>query len=407
MQLFRDVNIRWMKLKWYFIGLTFIFLIAGWASVLMKGGFRLSVDFTGGTIVNVKFAQKPDLDRLRPLLKEKVSAVDVTRFDKEEKNIVQIKLPPVRSEEATRFQKLGEILNDTFHGLYDASQPASKRDINKERREMLAAHLKNSRVLENNGTLKPEATIDETSAAYYKVASSIVDYRNSVANGGLIRNLDGLRSVQGVPGPMVDWIKTQYYTGSYTVLSVDNVGPKIGKELQGRAFNAVMLSFLGMLVYVAFRFRFAYGLGAVIALFHDILITLGLLCLTNREISLTVIAAILTLVGYSMNDTIVVFDRIRENLKLAKNETFEQIIDNSINQTLSRTIITSGLTFISVFCLWIFGGETLDAFSLVLSIGIIIGTYSSIAVASPIMYWLTKYAGTAKDKKTLRFATNE
>ncbi|HKF22671.1 MAG TPA: protein translocase subunit SecF, partial [Candidatus Angelobacter sp.] len=148
---------------------------------------------------------------------------------------------------------------------------------------------------------------------------------------------------------------------------------------------AVGFSLVGMLVYLWFRFELIYGVAAVVAVFHDTLITLGAFSLTNKEITLTVIAAILTLVGYSMNDTIVVFDRIRENIKMMRREGLAEIVNRSINQTLSRTILTSGLTFLTVLSLYLFGGEVLNGFSFALVIGILIGTYSSIAVAAPML----------------------
>jgi preprotein translocase subunit SecF len=154
-----------------------------------------------------------------------------------------------------------------------------------------------------------------------------------------------------------------------------------------------------MLIYLWFRFEMIYGVGAVVACLHDSIITIGFFSLLNKEISLTVIAAILTLIGYSMNDTIVVFDRIRENLKLMRREKLADIVNKSINQTLSRTILTSGLTFLTVLSLYVFGGEVLRGFSLALVIGILIGTYSSIAVAAPMLVayqdWRARKAGQA------------
>jgi len=166
---------------------------------------------------------------------------------------------------------------------------------------------------------------------------------------------------------------------------VEIVGPQVGKQLQKQAFLATLYSLGGMLVYLWFRFELIYGAAAVVACFHDTIITLGFFSLINQEISLTVIAAILTLVGYSMNDTIVVFDRIRENVKLLRRENLSDIVNRSINQTLSRTVLTSGLTFLTVLSLFLFGGEVLHGFSLALVIGIIIGTYSSIFIASPML----------------------
>ena len=155
--------------------------------------------------------------------------------------------------------------------------------------------------------------------------------------------------------------------------------------LRHQAVMATLYSLAGMLVYLWFRFELIYGIGAVVACFHDTIITVGFFSLLNKDISLTVIAAILTLIGYSMNDTIVVFDRIRENIKLLRREPLADIVNKSINQTLSRTILTSGLTFLTVLSLYAFGGEVLRGFSLALVIGILIGTYSSIAVAAPML----------------------
>jgi preprotein translocase subunit SecF len=166
------------------------------------------------------------------------------------------------------------------------------------------------------------------------------------------------------------------------------VGPKVGAELRAKAIAATLYALAGMLVYIAFRFEWIYGVAAVVAVFHDTIITIGIFSLFGKEIDLTVIAALLTLVGYSMNDTIVIFDRIRENLKLSRREPLDAVINKSVNQTLSRTVMTSGLTFLTVIALFLFGGPVLHGFSLALVIGIIIGTYSSVFVASPIvLFW--------------------
>lgn len=176
-----------------------------------------------------------------------------------------------------------------------------------------------------------------------------------------------------------------HYANPFTVRNVQVVGPTVGKQLEKQAALATIYSMIGMLIYLWFRFQLIYGVAAVVACFHDTLITVGAFALTNQEISLTVIAAILTLVGYSMNDTIVVFDRIRENLRLSRREPLTGLVNRSINQTLSRTVLTSGLTFVTVLSLYVFGGEVLKGFSFALVVGILIGTYSSIAVAAPML----------------------
>jgi preprotein translocase subunit SecF len=180
-------------------------------------------------------------------------------------------------------------------------------------------------------------------------------------------------------------LTANYHDSAFAVERVDIVGPTAGRQLQHQAWFATAYSLLGMLIYLWFRFELIYGVAAVVAVFHDTLITVGAFSLVNQEITLTVIAAILTLIGYSMNDTIVVFDRIRENLALSRRETLADVVNRSINQTLSRTVISSGLTFLTVLALYIFGGEVLHGFSFALVVGILIGTYSSIAVAAPML----------------------
>ena len=175
------------------------------------------------------------------------------------------------------------------------------------------------------------------------------------------------------------------------------VGPTVGKQLEKQATLATLYSLLGMLIYLWFRFQLIYGVAAVVACFHDTLITVGFFAIFNKEITLTVIAAILTLVGYSMNDTIVVFDRIRENLRLSRRESLPDVVNRSINQTLSRTVLTSGLTFLTVLSLFVFGGPVLRGFSFALVVGILIGTYSSIAIAAPMLVaWQQWRAGSGR-----------
>ena len=193
----------------------------------------------------------------------------------------------------------------------------------------------------------------------------------------------GLRP--GVTPQILNVMKQETYPEPFAVVKTEVVGPKIGAELQRKAILAVLYALGGMLVYIAFRFEWIYGAAAVIAVFHDTIITIGLFSLFNKEISLTVVAALLTLVGYSMNDTIVTFDRIRENLKIHRREGLEPLINLSVNQTLSRTVLTSGLTLLTALALFLFGGQVLNGFSFALVCGIIVGTYSSVFVASPIL----------------------
>ncbi|MBT3478388.1 MAG: protein translocase subunit SecF [Candidatus Marinimicrobia bacterium] len=176
------------------------------------------------------------------------------------------------------------------------------------------------------------------------------------------------------------------------ILGKGTVGPKIGSELSGKAIMAIISALGLILLYISIRFEFRFALGAIAALAHDVLITLGIFSLMGYEISLPIIAAFLTIVGYSLNDTIVIFDRIRENVKASKKETYNLIVNQSINDSLSRTIITSLTTFMVVFVLWLFGGEVIHNFALAMIIGVIVGTYSSIFIASPIVVHLHENA---------------
>ena len=222
------------------------------------------------------------------------------------------------------------------------------------------------------------------------LASSILGYAK--AHSGLIGNYSELSGVSGVTPQVLSVLQQETYLAPYHVLEVQMVGPKVGAALRQKAILATLYALAGMLVYIAFRFEWIYGVGAVIAVFHDTIITVGLFSIFNEQISMTVIAALLTLVGYSMNDTIVIFDRIRENLKLSRREPLERVMNTAVNQTLSRTVMTSGLTFLTALALFLFGGPVLHGFSFALVCGILVGTYSSVFIASPIVLFWHNYA---------------
>jgi preprotein translocase subunit SecF len=190
---------------------------------------------------------------------------------------------------------------------------------------------------------------------------------------------------------------------AYKIVGTDAVGAIAGAQLRNKAIAVTLAALVGILIYIAVRFEWTYGAAAVIAVFHDVLVTLGFFSIFQLEVGLTVIAALLTLVGFSVNDTIVVFDRIRENRKLHRRDSLYKITNDSINQTLSRTVIANGLVFLSVLAMVLFGGDVLRAFSLALFIGVVFGTYSSIAVASPIMVWWEQRIEAANRAAALSF----
>ena len=185
-------------------------------------------------------------------------------------------------------------------------------------------------------------------------------------------------------------LQKAFPNAKYYLLSLEVVGPTIGKEIQKTAVIASLLSLFGILIYVAFRYEFSFAVGAVLAVFHDVFLTIGAYYLSGREFNATTVAAILTIIGFSTNDTIVIFDRIREDLKLGARGTFREIINQAINQTLSRTLITSGTVFLSTLSLYIFGGGAINDFAFTFLVGIITGTYSSIYIASALVLWWHK-----------------
>ena len=201
----------------------------------------------------------------------------------------------------------------------------------------------------------------------------------------LIRVQEQETSGAGITDAIKAELSKVFPDNPYVERSKDSVGPKIGAELRTKTITSILIALVGMLIYITWRFEFKFAVGAIVALFHDVIITLGVFSILQLEISLPIIAAFLTIVGYSMNDTIVIFDRIRENLKVLRRETYESIVNTSLNQSLTRTIITSLTTLIVVLILYFFGGSVIHNFAFALIIGVIIGTYSSIFVASPIV----------------------
>ncbi len=381
MELFRNTNIDFLGKKWYFLAFSLIFSVAGICSMLFWHHIPLGVEFRGGTLVYVKFAQTPDLDQIRHDL-DRAGLHDprIQRFGPTTDNEVLVDLGMQETSESALDQGKNTIIR--------ALEPAgaeSKQDLNNTGASSLQQYLMQKDPL-HLGT--------DAEARYTAMAKQIDDFRNK-ERGGILNSIDDLRGV--VPAEVVSALQQDFYTSNFVVRNVEIVGPQVGSQLRHQAIMATLYSLAGMLVYLWFRFEMIYGVGAVVACLHDTIITVGFFSLLNKEISLTVIAAILTLIGYSMNDTIVVFDRIRENIKLLRREPLADIVNKSINQTLSRTILTSGLTFLTVLSLYVFGGEVLRGFSLALVIGILIGTYSSIAVAAPMLVayqdWRAKRAG--------------
>jgi preprotein translocase subunit SecF len=376
-EFFHEVNIDWLGKKWYFLGFSLIFSIAGLLSLFFWHGLPLGVDFKGGTLIYLKFEQAPDQGRIRSAA-DRVGLQDVSivRFGHPEDHEVIVSLPE-RDTKETSLDAGRVAIVHTLQENYasNGTATAGRLDVDNATGETLTDFLTKADPLH-----LANPAVEEVQ--YSLMADKILNYRDKVQHGliGSFSELNG----QAEPA-VVSALQQGAYLSGFTVRNTEIVGPQVGAQLRQKALLATLYSLAGMLVYLWFRFELIYGVAAVVAVFHDTLITVGAFSLLNREMTLTVVAAILTLIGYSMNDTIVVFDRIRENLKLIRRGTLSEIVNKSINQTLSRTVLTSGLTFLTVLSLFLFGGEVLNGFSFALVIGILIGTYSSIAVAAPML----------------------
>ena len=409
-EIFKDTNYDFLGRKYLFIGVSLLVLIAGAANVawrLLDGNpntqpFNMGVDFSGGTLATIKMRGRPDPGVIRAALEKqgfdgsKVSVQPVSdQIGQAPKNEVLVRLPnlvgveqregeSVTAARATADVDVGKAkLRAALSTLNDPGETANKIDLNAVGRDQLKAELLR---LDPLG-LGAGGAAQSADARYGEIAARIVDYREKDRNG-LIASLDEVKNLSGLEPQLGQALSQHFYAGVAAIKSTDAVSPQVGADLRNRAVYVTLAACLGMLAYIAFRFKsLGFGVGAVVAVFHDVLVTLCVFSFTRWEINLTVIAALLTLIGFSMNDTIVIFDRVREMLRTRRREKLDKLTNDAVNQTLSRTVITNGTTFLTVLALVLFGGEVLKSFSWALLIGIVVGTYSTVYIASPVMLW--------------------
>jgi preprotein translocase SecF subunit len=289
MPIFKNPNFDFLKWRWPAVGLSLLIIAAGAVAVAMQGGLAYGIDFSGGTIVIVRFDAPVTEDAVRGAVGVVVEEAAVQQYGDDGDNEMLIRLPQSGPEEGTSLELGATAIRSALE---------------------------------------------------------------------------------------------QSTVGAFQVVGQELVGPLIGQELQRRGINAFFFAMAGILVYIGFRFRFSFAVGAIIAVVHDILVTLALLTFFGFDLSLNVVAAMLTITGYSVNDSIVVFDRVRENLRQMRRDTFGTLVNTSINQTLSRTIITSGTTAFTALALFLFGGEVLRGFAFTILVGVISGTYSTVFIAA-------------------------
>ncbi len=366
----KEPNFKFMSKRFYAFTISGLIIIAG-VTLFVTKSFNLGIDFTGGTMLEVSFKDNISIDDLRKSLRKVGLAKSmIQRIESENKFFIKT----MRVFEASK-EKSAADAGDDNDGRGGFTSIIKEALMTEEEKELNATKLDLNDVSEKrmidffvSKGIEEEVAVD--------TAKKLIDLTTQNPKGMItdfseIETLDLKKRVMRI-------IKEDTFLGSFIFLSTESVGPQVGHDLRGKVTRAAIYALIGMLIYIGVRFRFIFGIAAVITLIHDILITLTIILLFHVEMNLSVVAAILTIVGYSLNDTIVIFDRVRDNLKLMRRENSDKILDRSINQTLSRTIVTSGTTLCTVMALFFFGGEVIHAFSFTLMVGVAIGTYSSI-----------------------------
>jgi preprotein translocase subunit SecF len=370
MQLLHDTHIDFMKYRRFWIVVSLILVVVGFYSIFGPHRLNLGIDFAGGTQIILAFREQPDVDRIRTVLeREGLRDAVIQLYGKPEENEVIIKTAVTRGSEEGSRERVVAALNRVFN------QGRTGLDLNQAGLDALGQFL-----VRTDPDHVAASGPDAAPAHYGPIADAIIKERRK---NGIFTSVDRLAGVPGVTPAVAEALKAGAGLGSFAVLGVENVGPQVGRELRQKGFWAVILSLVGMLGYIWFRFELRFGIGAIMATIHDVMVTLGLFTLLGFEFNLTTIAAFLTLVGYSTNDTVVIFDRVRENMRKSRKKPLIELLNESINETLSRTLLTGGTTFVTVVAVLILGGDVLRGFAFVMTVGIITGTYSSIYVASP------------------------
>jgi preprotein translocase subunit SecD len=391
----RGSKIKFMSYKWQFVGVSLLIIAVGMWSLFTRG-INWGIDFRGGQEIQVRFSHSVDPRLIETELRKATKGtLTVVQYGKAEENEVLVRMD-ARDEK-------GNLLNEEALAVKNAQIFDGLR-----KPEMLAA-VKSGKLDLNTSTARAvedlilqgiqSGTISGTSETAKTLAQAILEYKRE--HEGILTSTGELKNVPGMSDVMAKYLSDKAFTGDFAVMRIDTVGPTAGKELQNKTVQAVIGSLIGILLYAWFRFQFRFSVGAVLSLVHDTLMAIGFVSLFQVEVNLPTIAALLTLLGYSINDTIVVFDRIREHMKVSRKQEDDELFNQAMNETLSRTMITSMLTFFVVLAMLIWGGEVLFSFSFVMTVGILVGTYSSIFVASPYVLWwnklgLQKYFGKKK-----------
>ncbi|HVR28010.1 MAG TPA: protein translocase subunit SecF [Thermoanaerobaculia bacterium] len=390
MKRLHELNIDFIRHVPVMVALSVVLVLLALVQLVFGGRLNMGIDFAGGTQLIVRFLEKPEIDEVRSVMAAAgMGEVQIQRFGEEERNEIIIKTPLLPD----RLEGSRDLVVRALESRFGSGE--GRPDLNELGAATLASLLYET---------DPDGRLGTGEAAardhYRAVAESVTEARGE---RGLFGSWEEISGVEGLSAGAVAALRERATLGPFAVVSAENVGPQIGSELRTRGILAVVLSLLGMLAYIWYRFEFRFGVGALIASAHDVIVTLGVYALLGYEFNLTTIAAFLTLVGYSVNDTVVIFDRVRENMRRPRRGPLADVINGSLNETLSRTVMTSVTTMLAVLALFLVGGDVLRGFSFVLLFGVVIGTYSTIYIASAmVLLWEKRFganhSGTAAMK---------
>ena len=406
MKIFKDEpTFQFMGKRYYAFVFSGLIILMG-VILFLTRDFNLGIDFTGGTLIEVSFKNEKTVNEVRQALgKIGMGKSTIMRIENENKFFIKTDQVFETAENDT------ENLEEDTETAAETNKTGDT-EIDSDQHSGFIAKIKEVLMTEEEKQLDASPKLDLNDASEKRIKDFLINKgideteavdaaKKLIAlttenTSGLIHDFSEIENA-GLPTPVVNVLKQDTYLGDFTFMSTESVGPQVGHDLRGKVTRAAIYSLIGMLIYIGFRFSVIYGVSAVITLLHDVLVTLSFILIFNIEVSLPVVAAILTIVGYSLNDTIVIFDRVRDNVKLMRKEGASVILDRSINQTLSRTIMTSGTTLLTVLALFFLGGEVIHSFSFTLMIGIVFGTYSSIFQSCAwLKVWEKKLVGRKK-----------
>ena len=387
MQIFTNTNLDFLGKRMYAALFSAALLAAGLLGIFSQG-FNMGIDFKGGTEVEFKFLDAPDVPALRATMDDLgLGQVSLQQVGQPGDNTILIRVQEV--EDGTANSAVSQRIVEALYSPEESAALAAGRvNLNQSGAEDIGLLLSGCPAAEGSTQDRRE------------LATEIAALR--VQEQGVLASYDQLDGLPGMTPEVRSCLEESTFLPGFAKWKDYFVGPKVGEELRSKAILAIAVSLVFILGYITWRFQFEYGVGAVLALFHDVVITTGLLVLLGEEFTLTIVAALLALAGYSINDTIVVFDRIRENVKVMRTAPFETVVNRAINQTLSRTVLTALTTLMVIVSLYFFGGSELRGFATAMFLGVIIGTYSSIFIASPAVLLWRKYSPRMRGRKRAR-----